>query len=430
MRRCSKRAARLFRRKPTSPVEHLRESARGCEPSRTPSSRGCRGAARPTPASSGTKAPARTAPQLRRRSKPSTEQARKNMHLCPVGNQPFRSNSPRESARGCEPSRTPSPRGCRGAERPTLASSGTRVSARTAPQLHRRSKPSTEQTRKNMRRRSKRAARLFRQEPKFRLTSRESMCAAVPNALPVCFVGNQPFRSNSPRESARGCEPSRTPSPRGIGERSAPRPRRRKPKFPPEQPHGFVGGRNLRPNRRGRTCAAVPNAPPACFVGNQPFRPNSPGRAREGVNPFVPRHPRGYRGAECPTPASSETKVPARTAPQHRRKPKSSPEHSGRAREGRSPLDFQSRPATCAAERLLAQRASKSLRDRPSEIEDFGWSPPGADFFGVGACPPGEKIASLQIPRPEIRRISAESEKGWCGGESVPSAPRESSRGS
>ena len=176
--------------------------------------------------------------------------------------------------------------------------------------------------------------------------------------------------TEQPRESARGCEPSRTPSPRGIGERSAPRPRRRKPKFPPEQPHGFVGGRNLRPNRRGRTCAAVPNAPPACFVGNQPFRPNSPGRAREGVNPFVPRHPRGYRGAECPTPASSETKVPARTAPQHRRKPKSSPEHSGRAREGRSPLDFQSRPATCAAERLLAQGASKSLRlVAPGELE-------------------------------------------------------------
>ena len=87
-----------------------------------------------------------------------------------------------------------------------------------------------------------------------------------------------------------------------------------------------------------------------------------------------------------------------------------------------NPLDFQSRPATCAAERLLAQRASKSLRDRPSEIEDFGWSSPGADFFGVGACSPGEKIASLQIPRPETQRISAESEKGWCGGESVPSA--------
>ncbi len=71
-----------------------------------------------------------------------------------------------------------------------------------------------------------------------------------------------------------------------------------------------------------------------------------------------------------------------------RRKPISPSEHPpGRAREGVNPLDFQSRPATCAAERLLAQRASKSLRDRPSEIEDFAWSPPGADFFGAGLAP-------------------------------------------
>ena len=107
-------------------------------------------------------------------------------------------------------------------------------------------------------------------------------------------------------------------------------------------------------------------------------------------------------------PASSETNIPTRTPP-------------GRARESVNPLDFQSRPATCAAERLLAQGASKSLRDRPSEIEDFGWSP-RVLIFSEGSLLPGEKIASLQIPRPEIRRISAESEKGWCGGESVPSA--------
>ena len=94
----------------------------------------------------------------------------------------------------------------------------------------------------------------------------------------------------------------------------------------------------------------------------------------------------------------------------------------GRAREGVNLLDFQSRPTTCASERLLALWASKSLCDRPSEIEDFGWSPRVLIFSERGAWPPGEKIASLQIPRPEIRRISAESEKGWCGGESVPSA--------
>ena len=178
---------------------------------------------------------------------------------------------PRESARGCEPSRTPSPRGCRGAERPTPASSGTRVPTRTVARLRRRSKPSIEQAQKNMCRCFKSAARLFRQEPKFRLTSRESMCAAVPNALPACPVGNQPFRSNSPGRAREGVNPL-APRPRGgVGERSAPRSCRREPKLPPEQPHGIVGDRNLRPNRRGRICAAVQKAPPACFVRNQSF---------------------------------------------------------------------------------------------------------------------------------------------------------------
>ena len=65
----------------------------------------------------------------------------------------------------------------------------------------------------------------------------------------------------------------------------------------------------------------------------------------------------------------------------------------------------------------------KQVASRPAKRNRrFRLVAPGADFFGAGACPPRRKIASLQIPRPEIQRISAESEKGWCGGESVPSA--------
>ena len=158
----------------------------------------------------------------------------------------------------------------------------------------------------------------------------------------------------------------------------------------------------------------------ACFVGNQNPRQNIPGRAREGRSPLALRRPRGSRGAERPTP--SETKAVKRIARFVGNKNPCQNSH-GRAREDVNLLDFQSRPATCASERLLAQRAGKSLCDRPSEIKDFAWSSRALIFFGVGACPPGEKIASLQIPRPEIRRISAESEKGWCGGESVLSAP-------
>ena len=160
----------------------------------------------------------------------------------------------------------------------------------------------------------------------------------------------------------------------GVGERSAPRPLRRKPNSSPECLH------------RQKS-----KSPPA-----QPH-----GRAREGRNPLAPRRPRGCRGAERPTPRSVGNQTPTRTdapAPSKNeipsgiasraiRNPTSRQSSPGRAREGVNPLDFQSRPATCAAERLLAQRASKSLRDRPSEIEDFGWSPPGADFFGAGACP-------------------------------------------
>ena len=159
----------------------------------------------------------------------------------------------------------------------------------------------------------------------------------------------------------------------------------------------------------------------ACFVGNQNPRQNIPGRAREGRDPLAPRRPRGSRGADRPTP--SETKAVKRIARFVGNKNPCQNSH-GRAREDVNPLDFQSRLATCASERLLAQRAGKSLCDRPSEIKDFAWSPRALIFFRSGGLPPpGEKIASLQIPRPEIRRISAESEKGWCGGESVLSAP-------
>ncbi len=78
----------LLRRKPKSPSEQPRESARGSQPSRLPSPEGgCRGAERPTPASSETKSFKRIA--------------------CFVGNQFLHQNSPWESSRGCEPSRLP-----------------------------------------------------------------------------------------------------------------------------------------------------------------------------------------------------------------------------------------------------------------------------------------------------------------------------------
>ena len=76
----------LHHRKPQCPPDQPRESARGCEPSSPPSPSGCRGAERPTPASSETKTFKRT--NLHRR-KPIPQK-----------------NSPRVSSRGPQPSRT------------------------------------------------------------------------------------------------------------------------------------------------------------------------------------------------------------------------------------------------------------------------------------------------------------------------------------
>ena len=107
-------------------------------------------------------------------------------------------------------------------------------------------------------------------------------------------------------------------------------------------------------------------------------------------------------------PVSSGTKFPARTAPGERERVRTfSTSNRGRRparRKGCLPFGQASRFATDQAKSKI-----------------FGWSPRVLIFSERGLAP-GEKIASLQIPRPEIRRISAESEKGWCGGESVPSA--------
>ena len=104
-----------------------------------------------------------------------------------------------------------------------------------------------------------------------------------------------------------------------------------------------------------------------------------------------------------------------------RRELKSSPEQLRESSRGCEPSrlpieggDLRVGKVACPKGKQAASRPTKRNRR-------FRLVAPGADFF-AGGLSPGEKIASLQIPRPEIRRISAESEKGWCGGESVPFA--------
>ena len=99
----------LLRRELKSPPEQLRESARGSQPSRTPS--GVR---------------ERSAPRsCRQKQRPQKNSLHRRERISPP-------EQLRESARGSQPSRSRHPRGCRGAERPTLVSSGTKVLKRTA----------------------------------------------------------------------------------------------------------------------------------------------------------------------------------------------------------------------------------------------------------------------------------------------------------
>ena len=161
----------------------------------------------------------------------------------------------RESARGSHPSRPRRPRGCRGAERPTLvssetastkeqpASSGTKASPEQPRESARGSQPS--RTPSGVRKRSapcpcRRKQRsqkdnLHRREPKPRQNSpgraREGRNPLAPRprgdvgerSAHARAVGNQSPQKNSllrrksispseqPRESSRGCEPSRLP---------------------------------------------------------------------------------------------------------------------------------------------------------------------------------------------------------------------------
>ena len=120
---------------------------------------------------------------FRRKPKSSSEQPSFHRERKPPTGQP------RESARGCEPSRPRHPRGCRGAERPTLVPSETEILTRTAPRI----------------------------------------------------VGNQSFQQDSPGRAREGVNPLASVTRGGVGEQSAPRSFRRKQKSSPEQPIASSG---------------------------------------------------------------------------------------------------------------------------------------------------------------------------------------------
>ena len=110
----------------------------------------------------------------------------------------------------------------------------------------------------------------------------------------LCTVGNP--NSRQPHERAReGRSPLAPRPPRGCRGAERPTLAPSETKSSLEQPFA--------PSKASISTEAV-----SCIVGNPNSRRTSPGRAREGRNPLAPRHPRGCRGAERPTPVPPETK--------------------------------------------------------------------------------------------------------------------------
>ena len=205
-------------------------------------------------------------------------------------------------------------------------------------------------------------------------------------------------------------------------------PHRQKSKFPPTQlPGERERGVNPLAPRRPRGCRGAerptlvssetkpsseqPFAPPKTsisteaasrIVRNPNSRQPSSRESARGSKPSRTSSPRGCRGAARPTPASSETKTIKRTAcivgnqNPHQNSP-------GRAREGVNPLDFQSRPATCASDA-------------------------GADFFGVGACPPEKKSLPCRFRARKSKGFQRNLRKGGAEGNPSPPPPGELER--
>ena len=197
----------------------------------------------------------------------------------------------------------------------------------------------------------------------------------------LCTVGNP--NSRQPHERAReGRSPLAPRPPRGCRGAERPTLAPSETKSSLEQPFA--------PSKASISTEAV-----SCIVGNPNSRRTSPGRAREGHTPRAPRHPRGCRGAERPTPTPSETKSSSeqpfappktsisteavscivgnrnsrRTSPLRRRKPASPPKPFPASSEIQIPAE----PALCAAEnqhlhrsRFLHRRKSKFPSNQPS----------------------------------------------------------------
>ena len=230
----------------------------------------------------------------------------------------------------------------------------------------------------------------------------------------------------SPGERERVATLSHPVTRGGVGEQSAPRPRRRK--------------RNPHPNSPSRR--RKPASPPKLFPASSETEIPAeavPGRAREGRTPLAPRRPRGCRGAERPTPVPPETKssseqpfAPPKTSISTEAiscivgNPNSRRIIPGRAREGRNPLAPR-RPRGCrGAERptpVSSETTSSKGQPASSETNIPTRTPPRESARGCEhsrlpieagdlrggkvACPKGKQVASRPTKRNRRFRLVA-----------------------
>ena len=260
-------------------------------------------------------------------------------------------------------------RGCRGAERPTPASPEAKALKRVAP-----------------------------------VPSKSKSLAPSETKLPS---------NPSPGERERVITLSH-PVPRGdVGERSAPRSRRRERKTSREQ---F-------PHRRKR----MPSKEQPCIVGNQTPRRTSPGRAREGRNPLAPVTRGGVGEQSAPRPCRRKQRPQKNSL--LRRKPKSPSEQPRESARGCEPSRLPIEADDLRGGKVSCPKGKQeSLCDRPSEIEDFGWSPRVLIFSERGLAPPEKKSLPCRSRARKSAGFQRNLRKGGVEGNPSPPPPGELER--
>ena len=302
---------------------------------------------------------------------------------CIVGNQNPRQTSPGRAREGRTPLASRRPRECRGAERPTLAPTGTKILKRAVPAssetnavkrtaLHCRKRTSSKGQPLYCRKRTpSKGHPLHRRKRNLQKIRSRFVGNERRQKNSSCIVGNQTPRQSSPGRAREGRNPL-APRPRGgVGERSAPRSRRRERKFSREP---FLLRRKRTPSKEQLLASSETEIPTR----------TAPGERERGRTLSHPVTRGGVGERSAPRPASSETnafkriapaslgtKIPTRTAPGERERdaPLSHPVIRGGVGERSAPRPASSE--TNAFKRIAPRIVGnqKSRQNSPGELE-------------------------------------------------------------